>query len=174
MGVPPQAIPGLVSLVNVKANLTPAAADREWFRLRGVTLPNADPARGYVHGDQVQAIESYTPGSGGPLFPAATLRTVASVLAQGVNGEPYSPSPQPGRNYTGAVAAALRPLFGNAPDAQLATLARKAVAELESQGAIRIDERTFGRNRNRRKAIIVDKASPLFDSPLDGPFAEAR
>jgi hypothetical protein len=170
VGVTPAEAWRHVYLQPTKSNLAPPG-DRAWYKLESVTLPNADPARGYPTGDNMQVMVPWVPGTRGDIFSDAVWRTVLDTIASGAPAGPFSPSGQKGgRNYTQAVASAVAPFFPNNGDAE--HLAKQAVKELIGRGWVRDEEVRVPRGSGKgggplkRKGLLVDwGATPWSNEP---------
>lgn len=79
-----------VRLDDAKANLSPPAAKARWFKLAGVPLNNGLPGTPWHEGDNVQAIEVWTPPETWTHTPAELNRALDLIAAGPGEGQLYS------------------------------------------------------------------------------------
>lgn len=83
----------LVRLDSAKVNICPPAADAKWYQLVGVKLGNATEA--YPAGDEVQAIEIWTPPNVWAGLTHDTLNQILTDIEAGLpDGNRYSDAPK--------------------------------------------------------------------------------
>ena len=133
-------------VLSAKANLAPPASNDEWYELRSVELPNAEPPT-YPRGDGVQAIaKAILPAGGGNggVEISAVEKAVLEVVDEGklVDGSrvPYSPNKTGAANARGLTddaLAAIRQAVGlQMSPADLLAMLDQAVSNLKASGGL--------------------------------------
>jgi AAA domain len=133
-------------LVSAKANLAPPATEAEWYELRSVTLPNAEPPI-YPIGDSVQVIGIAKLPSGGacsginvPSMEKAILETVDTGKLINGTREPYSPSTAGAANaraLKGDAVTAVRNVVGSQmPEEDLSAIVDRIIKDLKSKAVL--------------------------------------
>ena len=183
-----------LKLISAKSNLAPAATEVEWYELRSVTLPNAEPPI-YITGDCVQAIAvAKLPSASAPF--GVDLQSIEKAILEVVdagkliNGtrEPYSPSTAGAANARAlkgdAIAAARKIVGRQMTEKDLSSIADRAINDLKGMGALVVDDPIGGTGPFRRgKGLSVDwsktpwaterSAEPAAE-PQDSPTVPAQ
>ena len=105
--VPPDECRHYFCIDDAKSNLSPMATKATWFRLVSIPLGNGTPD--YPHGDNVQAVEPWTPPAPTESLTCDAVEKVLTVIEKGTEkGEQYSAAPNAtARSATRAVASVL-------------------------------------------------------------------
>jgi hypothetical protein len=180
VGVHPSDAKNHFQLVNTKANLA-RASNSALFQLKSVTLPNADPAKGYPVGDMVQVAMPVQVGSTSTLYGTAVLRTVLVRLATGApGGMAFSPAKNSvDRDYRPAIAQDLAVSFPDQTIAQREVTAAAAVAEVLKRGWAevqnvkrpRVPGGAKGGSTPAKGLVVRWDLSPFSNDPVPGPHA---
>lgn len=113
---------------NAKSNMSPAASHATWYRLASVSLDNADPD--YPDGDDVQAIEAWTPPSPWEGMPMSIIDRIFDKIESGLgNGEFYALSKQSKDRWAGHVLVSEASLTEGQASAVLKTWKENGVLE---------------------------------------------
>ena len=132
-------------VLSAKANLAPPGSDSDWFELRSITLPNAEPPT-YPTGDGVQAVAraSLVSPSQATGFMPAVEKAVLELVDAGkvlagirVPYSPYKTGAANSRGLTDDALSAIREVVGqHVPAVDLSELLDRSSSNLRRSGAL--------------------------------------
>lgn len=160
-------------VVNTKANLAPIQ-DGLIFEIVSVGMGNGTP--GFPDEDKVAVAVHYVPPPPGTSrFSRQLERDILTVIAQGVGGQPLSPTAKGARAHHTICAAAVASHHPNKSQIECEAIAKVVVADLLKMGWVeRIDTTTAKASggKNPAKGLSVRWSKTLWAStPKPGPFA---
>jgi hypothetical protein len=183
-GVLPSDRNSYFKVVSSKANLVSRSDDSAWYRLRGISLPNAE-LPWYPNGDNVQAVERVVlPLKRSVAAPIETSvrRAILQTVDAGaiIDGKryPYSPNISGAANQRGllddAVAAAARATAGSLNGNDLSTIVPRCIKDLIAEGSLVVGEITRGRFRRGATVNTDWSKTPWANQPKSDAPAPAQ
>lgn len=178
LGILPSERLGYFKVVASKSNLAPASDSAPWYKLCGVTLPNAEPPV-YVHGDGVQAVARVQLPLINRASPSNDLnirRAILDTVARGklLDGQrvQYSPNVSGAKNQRAlsddakaAAAAATAPRQWQPGDLEAVVV--RAIKAMKAEGWLVDEEITTGRFRRRRGLRVEWSHTPWPNAGVD-------
>jgi hypothetical protein len=79
IGVPHWEAKSVFRVLGTKQNFSPPNAADRWYRISSVEIQNQQPPT-YPNGDRVAVVETFTPGSSGPVYPEELIKSALEAI----------------------------------------------------------------------------------------------
>lgn len=147
MGIPDEERVRLIRVDDAKANLVLKSPKARWYRLASINLGNG--TSDYPNGDNVQAVEQWTPPDTWEGLDTATINDILNDLDAGIDGERYSDA------NAARDRAAWKAVQAHAPD-KTAGQCKAIIKTWVKTGLLTVEEYQSPDRREPTKGLSVD------------------